>query len=142
MFHDKATKPKLKRREIRTISRKVDNIFEILFFGITFPFSFQALFLPFIIFSFSHCCVLWKLFPRFFFILQRRFCKSKRIMNNPNNLLSFFSFFVSYYRPRLKKYRFFRMEKNFSLFSGFQRHSRENNFVYLRFDKKTRKLDE
>lgn len=48
-------------------------------FGITFPFfpSKPFFLFLFIIFSFSHCCVLWKLFPRFFSILCRRFLREK-----------------------------------------------------------------
>lgn len=64
--------------EAEAIARKVDNISQIsaalywikniffFSFGITFPY--KPFFLPFIIFSSSHCCVLWKLFPRFVFL--------------------------------------------------------------------------
>lgn len=88
---DMATMLKAEKERNRSDSTKVDKISQIqvnkIFLGITFPS--QALFPSFIIFSFSHCCVLWKLFPRF--ILFLLFCKSKEIMNNPNNLLSFFA---------------------------------------------------
>ena len=98
MVHDTATKleAEKERNGIGVISQKVDKIsryywikYFFSFLGSFFRFPSKPFFLPFIIFSFSHCCVLWKLFPRFSHSLSS-FCKSKRIMNNPNNLLSFF----------------------------------------------------